>query len=305
MPRFRRLLSDPFRQALVDNPFWKNIRADRSLQPEIRHDCVTVYYHGRALVREIRMYEGRIIAKVHRKFIPLRHEASDQYLSAAWTQDRGFVFDAKLEPQQLANAEANAIAAYKRMILHEAGPEDRLVQGIIMNRENRIVDQQVQFPIRETNRIDLYHFDRSIEKLVAVEVKRVDDLRLFEPVDEPAVISQLRAYGNWISSGRDCLEAAYANVIRWKRQLHLGERLEGVPDECRAAAKPVLVIGNCRNEDVQQFRAAWQNEVRNRWSPLIAGLSAVCLGVVMCGFQGCSLSIMEPSAQKFPCEPRQ
>jgi hypothetical protein len=290
---FRRHLSEAFVQALKDNQLWASVCSDRGLQPEIRNDRLTVYYCGQALLRELRFQDGRLTASIHHKFIPLQRSHPSIYVPVAWEDESGFSFDHMLVPQTLGLGDSSVLNAYKRLMKLEAGPEDLLQQEIVSQGENTILDQQVEFPITGYNKIDLCYFDKSTKKMVFAEIKQKDDLRLFGPGEEPEVIAQLKSYGETIHRECDRLVAEFQKVIQLKRELGLASRLEEVPEEALCLEpRPLLVIGNCTSQDVQQIGQAKKSPASSSpWSRLWKQLPGVACGLIVCGPKGCRLCL--------------
>jgi hypothetical protein len=67
--------------------------------------------------------------------------------------------------------------------------------------------------------IDLMHYDKSLNKIVAVEVKLIGDPRLYS--DE--IIKQLQRYHKFMKNNTANIADAYLNVIRVKKVLGLLE----------------------------------------------------------------------------------
>jgi len=286
-------------RALRENAFWRNVCADPQLQPEIRNNLVTIYYCGLALVRELRLRQGVLKASVHHKFVPLQRTGSSRYHSLSWNEQAGLRFDDDLKPQQIAVGNAGVLKAYKRLMKYETGPEGILQQAIVTSITNRVLDQQVEFPAGGHNKIDVCHFDLSIQKIVFAEIKRIDDSRLFGPGEVPEVVAQLRDYGVWIARERETICSAYTDVIRWKRDLGLARRLRGIPDEpLDVERKPLLVIGDCSSADVRRIKNARNARDGSPWSRLWKHLESVVCGVILCGTSGCDLAVRERSQQK-------
>ena len=298
---FRRNLSQEFVETLKHNPFWTTVCSDRQLQPEIRNNVVTIYFCGQALIRDLRLQGGNLSGSVHHKFVPLQKMNPSIYLPVTWKSPKGFAFEEQLLPQIPGEGKPEIVNAYKRLMKFEAGPEDLLQQAIICQPHNLIIDQQVEFPIEGSNKIDICYYDPSIEKIVFAEIKRKDDVRLIGPNEEPEVIAQLRAYGETIQKQQDAILAAITKVIRLKRELGLGDRLQGIPEDgLKLEPKPLLVIGNCNDQDVSQIQNT-RKLPRNGgpWSPLWKHLEHVACGLIACGPKGCRMSIRGGGGQRW------
>lgn len=295
---FRRNLAPEMIAVLKGSRFWTNLVADPELQPEIRDDSVTVYYRGGALLRNLKVLNGTLLADVHPKFVPMPNVESRTYFRMSGTADQGLAFLNSLAPLSIGAAEASVIEAYKDVmdqVLHSF-PEGQIVQAICTRQESQIVDQEIAFQESDDSRdkIDLCHFDDGLGKLVFVEVKRVDDRRLFRPEKGPEVIDQLQAYCDRLRSNRETILTLYRQVVGWKRELGLGDRLSKVPVDgpTDLLDKPVLVIGNCTRSDVRAIK-----EVVPKWAPMMQRLKEVAAGLILCGDEGCSLKLLVKGRQ--------
>ena len=305
MPFYRRL-PENLLAALSQNTFWENVRSDDELQPEIRNNVISIYYKGRALVRELKIQKGVLTASVHHKFVPLQRSTQSESLGLSWNDRKGFLFEDALSTHELGVAVPSTLKAYKRLMEFEAGPEDRLQQYILTNQSNQILDQQVAFSEADrSNKIDLCFFSPSTGKLCFAEIKRCDDTRLFGPADEPEVVRQLRTYAAWLRNQTDSISVAYRRVVQLKRKLGLGDRIQSVPnDKLPVLTKPVLVIGNCTKLDVRNIKKARnagvheEKEVK-KWMPLWNRLEGVAAGLILCGKKGCGLDRQLGSDQQF------
>lgn len=290
---FRRSLPTELIERLKPAHFWHNVCQDGELWPEIRNDAITVYYRGGALLRELRLLNGDLVASVHPKFIPLQQPATKS-VRLLDKGTAGLSFAEPLGPLPLATAEPQALRAYKAMMdqVLTAFPEGEIVQSICCRQENQIIDQEIAFQESGESRdkIDLCHFDTALQKLVFVEVKRKDDARLLQPEERPEVLDQLAAYCRRLRDYRADLVSAYRQVVAWKKELGLGGRLSHVPVEGPndLLDKPLLVIGNCTSTDVQRIKNA-----EGEWVPLMAGLKDVAAGYILCGREGCRLNLVK------------
>ncbi len=238
---FRRWLSPELVETLVNNPFWRNICADRERRPEIGYGSITVYYRGQALLTDLRLESrslsggppsGRsLTAAVDRHLLPLEPctESYNRHLPMRWRDDAGFAFDPPLSPRAIGFGTPDVLQAYKRMAKF-AGAPDGLRHRFAVDPRNRVLDQEIGFAGNVHSPIDLAYFDPSIEKLCFAVIKHCADETLLVPSDKPGVVRQLRAYGVWLAQQRDSIAAAYGNVVSLKRAFGLGERIDGVPD---------------------------------------------------------------------------
>jgi hypothetical protein len=287
---FRRDLSPETVAALLNSPLWQNLIADRELQPEIRGGHVTVYYYGGALLGELRLRDGVLVASVQPKYVPVSSVASAN-LRLTDTPAKGLQFEVAVPALPPGQGEPEVLRLYKERMVQvrmKEDPEDWIVQAILTDSRNAVVDQQIAFAESgsDRDRIDLCYFDDPWKTLVFVEVKRRNDHRLVSDGGRPEVLDQLENYGRRLRDNQVDLLDAYKRVVVLKRELGLGPRLDSVPPDGPGdlLEKPLLVIWGCSDADIPRIK-----EGKDVWAPLIAGLRYVASGLILCGDQGCKL----------------
>lgn len=287
-----RNLSPELIVALQSSPFWNNVRSEIDLQPEIRDDAVTVYYRGGAMLGELRLLDGTLIADVHHKFVPLQRMAASATLRLACSGPAGLQFARPPEPLPFGLGDSLVLSRYREVMAATLKPEGELIQRIVTypDKKNQIIDQQIVFSAtgESTDEIDLCHFDDSQRKILFIEVKRREDARLTEPREAPEVLDQLDGYSRRLKRHRAELLDQCRRVVSCKRSLGLGDRLQLVPDDGASdlLEKPILVIGRCSRDDVRQIQAG-----EGRWAKLRKELPEVAAGLILCGNDGCWLNL--------------
>ena len=289
---FQRSLPAETIRVLMSSPLWRNLCSDPELHPEIRTDAITVYYRGGALLKELRVEDGSLRADLHHKFIPLRQSRVSAYIRLAGTGEGGLDFAESLAPLPLGNGDPLVLGAFKALMdqVLTDFPEAKIVHAICCRPENQIIDQEITFQESGQGRdkIDLCHFDYGLGKLAFAEVKRKSDARLLERNGRPEVLDQLEGYGRRLRDHRGEILDAYRRVVRWKRELGLAGRLSRLPEggPSDLLENPILVIGSCTSEDVRRIKAG-----EGEWAPLMAGLKDLAAGLILCGKDGCRLSL--------------
>jgi hypothetical protein len=290
-------------EALIATSFWRNVRDDRELFPEIRDQSITIYYKGRALIRDLRYVNGHWEARVHTKFVPveqpLRLEKSSDYFVLA--SDRSGRLDFKNLPRAipLGDAAPTSLSRYKSTMRSELQPEDELIHSILTasiqradgRTSNCIVDQQIALSAQDgpDSRIDICYFDRNLKSLMFAEVKRCTDQRLYPRAGEdvPEVVYQLRRYREEIDRQQQEIRHAYCEVVRIKRQLGCDKYLQEIPNELSVSVNPVLVIGGMTGPEVRAFKTDWnQRGLAGKWRPLTEGLHECNFRVILAGGKG-------------------
>lgn len=286
----RRQLSGPLITLL--GPLIANIVDDWELQVEIRDESVTIYYRGAALLRDLRLEDNQLTGKIHYKYVPLQRPERSDYLRITGGED-GLTFNAAPQPMALNWFAPEALREYKRMIKSvSANPEANIVHRIVLRPENQIVDQELKFQAKglpETDKIDICHYDTSLNCLALVEVKGLHDSRLRSQNGEvPEVIDQLRRYRTRIETCRKSIVSACETSISLKRLLGLENRLVEIPEQgpFPLLKKPVLVIGGCTRDDVHSIL-----EENAEWLGLMEGLEQEAAGLILCGQNGCNLNL--------------
>lgn len=275
---FRRSLSDVFVERLCAAPFWANVVGNPLLQPEIREEAVTIYCRGNGLVRDLRLEDGGWVARTHPAFVPVV-PVKGETLELRGNPSGGLTFAVQPDPLPPGLLSEETVRSYLTRL--PSRPEDVLKDVIIQRRENMILDQEVAFADSRTerDRVDLCAYLAEPKAAVLVEIKRIDDDRLYEKNGAVEVIAQLTAYVRRLESHRDELLQAYRDVVRLKRSLGLGGRLGSVPEDGpgRFLPKPILVIGGCSAAVVEEIKAGL-----GPWAPLIQQLPTVAAALILC-----------------------
>jgi hypothetical protein len=289
----RRYISPELINALKKSQVWINLSSDSELQPEIRNNAVSIYYRSGAFLRNLRIESGALTADIHQKFIPLDESASGTYARLTSCDGVGLGFELSPKPISLGTAETCARRAYKERIAQvQSSPECQVVQAICERPENQVLDQEIAFqePGESRDKIDLCYYEANISKLVFVEVKQVDDSRLFSRANgsRPEVIDQLQSYSLRLKKHKKLILETYTQVASLKRELGLGQRVSDVPKEGiqELLESPVLIIGNCSASQVQDILNS-----KERWQPLMQGIRSSAAALILCGSDGCRLSI--------------
>lgn len=288
-------LSNELINMLNAAPFWQQIIQDPDLHPAIRDGHVTVYYRGAALLRNLHLEGNTLCGMTHFKYVPLRRPVNQFYVPFQF-QNNSLEFSEHYGALPIGDGDPDILNEYKRLIQASKNSlESETIHHLTHWRaenSNLIVDQESEFqlPGERGDKIDLLHYDRRLQCAAFVEVKGIDDPRLYQAGNgPPEVIGQLARYRNRIAAHRADVLTAFNQMVEAKRQLGLGARLEGVPaDVKQVLSKAVLLIGGCCHEDV---RAILEGE--GQWGPLQRGLNEVAAGLILCGRNGASLELRE------------
>ena len=134
--------------------------------------------------------------------------------------------------------------------------------------------------------VDIIHFDTYLGCLAFVKVTDIHDGQLrpdqfgeggsFSRLEQ--ITTRIYAEENPDDSKTEKLREILERVVRLKRQIGLGRRVAAVPSEgVRILAKPMLVIGNCSDEDVTEILNG-----QGEWETLMEGLEERTAGLIPC-----------------------
>lgn len=282
----------------LDSPpsFLSSFIADPELFPEIRDNCITVYYRGRALIRELKLRGGKVSGSIGLDYIPQARTES-RYAEVVLGES-GFEYSPSVTPLQLGNLDPETLKHFK-FRMSGRGDEGYLIHRLTIRPSNLIVDQEVAFQdpgVRGFDKIDLCVFDSVVSAFSFVEVKTIIDGRLFpSSADElPEVIQQLKRYKDRIEqNGRELIDV-FEQVVLMKRRLGMETRLAGIPGSVPRAivSRPALVIGNCSKVQVQEILAG-----TGPWKPMMDALPLVASGLILCGGADANLNLDASGSQ--------
>jgi hypothetical protein len=287
---FRRSIDDQLIERLKESLFWQHICQDSELRPEIRNGSVTVYYRGNALLQGLKLKRGRLVATIHRKYIPLNHEGEADV--RIHTDDGGNLrYSPHPTPLELDCCDERTRDRFKcRLNELSKGTEEDIVHSLICKRGNVVIDQQIAFKEGgdpQADRIDLCVYNKRRKCLAFVEVKRKNDSRLFAPRHNQVaeVLEQLRRYVSRIEAQRTEILDAYRRVVQWKHDLGLQVGLDELPVECTVMSRPVLLIGGCSQPDVDAILRG-----DGYWAISREQLERVASALLVCGDRGRDLN---------------
>ncbi|QDS88765.1 hypothetical protein EC9_29590 [Rosistilla ulvae] len=235
--------------------FLSSIIADPDLFPEIGDNSITVYYRGKALIRELTLRDGEVSGSISLDYIPQARTES-RYAKVVLGES-GFEYSPHVAPLQLGNLDSETLRHFKAR-MDGRGAEGDVIHRLAIRPSNLIVDQEIAFQgpgERRFDKIDLCVFDPVARAFSFVEVKTIADGRLFvsSTGEVPEVIQQLERYKDRIGQNSKELTEVFARVVQMKRRLGMGTRLAGTPESIPMAivSRPALMIGNCSAAQVQ------------------------------------------------------
>lgn len=250
-------INHPLFNVLARNPplWWENLKNDPEFYIEVRKDnSINVYYNGASLMKLSYINKkSEFRAKISPKYIPL--DTVEKEISFVFHY--GNIILPTLKSIEINNFEENAIKAFKERIklVNPTNKSEKGIQGKYITKshasekENGFFVDSEFASSRDNSRIDMVWVDLQEKKIAFVELKTIDDYRLYsnkkqvnETIDE-----QLKKYWVFTSKEKRDLEKYFSKVVQIKRRLGIlpacfgGTSLE----DFELIEKPILLIGNC------------------------------------------------------------
>ncbi|MDA1163666.1 MAG: hypothetical protein O3B13_11240 [Planctomycetota bacterium] len=287
-----RPFSNELSTSLVQAEFWQSIVQDSELHPEIRSNAVTVYYKASALIRDLNLGPNGLTGSTHYKYVPIRSLGRSDYVNHMMSE-AGMQLSGECSPLPIGNGEPDVWAEYKRMIdAVSSTPESQIVDKVVSRNHGSIIDQESAFADAgeaEWDKIDLCFFEPENQCIAFAEVKGIHDSRLRPGRDGSIeVLDQLARYRSRIEQAPEAMIDEFASIVSIKRNLGLNEHVDAATDEGlgRMMRKVVLIIGGCSADQVRAIL-----EPNSEWQGLLAGLKDVAAGLIVCGRDGCRLTL--------------
>lgn len=247
---FKRVDADsPVIKALADSEFLLAIKELLNKQSnwnlQFREDYLNLYYKmGNVL--KISYVNGKLQATIHHKYIPTFHDRGIQ-AQVLCEISSGLINIPQSEQEKLTRnykdiLNGENITKIKSLIGLYAGKEKEMQAKIIDVNIDTILDAEAAFSGDVQKRIDLINFDPKTNSIMPVELKLIDDDRLYSG----EYIKQLGWYKKLFQSHELELQEAYNGVIQAKLRLGLiaddSEVSRGLQKGIKIQVKPLLLI---------------------------------------------------------------
>jgi hypothetical protein len=185
-------------------------------------------------------------ATIHVEYIPLNDEK--KYSDFIFKEDSVFFEEHQL--LELNNFEKSALTKIKsRISKFYASDSEKGIQAQFITNTGGFIDSEFSYgdSRKEQMRIDLIWVDTNSEKILAVELKTVQDARLYN--DE--IYNQLKFYNEFLTKHEDDLKNYYNILFLIKKKLGiLPARLVDLKslEKYEVIAKPLLLLGDCQQD---------------------------------------------------------
>ena len=250
-----------FRQLLQKKPIWwqnivKNVK-NKTLYVEIRKDnYIDVYYNGGAILHRL-SYTNGFKGSIHFEYIPLIMQGKNSYIPFDFSDDNIKIDTTDLSiSEDINNFSANGISKFQKRIGMFFSPiSEKGIQADFVLNNSGFLDTEFEYKTAKGNiRFDLIWVDIRLHKLFVVELKTINDPRLYfndrsrDSKDYDKIDDQLNKYREFIREQSQNLLLYYEKVFIIKKQLGIlpdGLNEVGSLSGFGFEERPILLIGDC------------------------------------------------------------
>ncbi len=268
---------DLFKKLENDQPlWWTNLIEDKELYVDIRKDnSLNVYYNGGSLMKL--EWKGKYKALIHFEYVPLQRKKD--YVSFEFSENN--ISLEEVSPISINNFTQDVLINIKKRISKfYQNNSEKGVQGkyVITNNGKKNFDGffiDTEFAYNRS-RIDLVWVDLKKKHIAFVELKTIDDSRLYPYEDQnqetETIDQQLTKYHTFIRQHSENLIQYYDKVYQIKRNLKLLPSFatnEKSLSEYKCIEKPILLVGNCTRN--------WIDSHAKRLNEILQGIAFGCV----------------------------
>jgi hypothetical protein len=291
-------------------PWWENIKKNKSISIQVRKEnTISVYYNGGLILKDLQynVAEKAFASSIHQKYIPLKDEDKEEdedkedddkkdkdainYYQPLSLKANGVKFTGQIIPMPLSQFEDAKIKAItKRVKKYHNSKLEKAIQYKFAAFDQYIID--TEFQVENTgSRIDLVRLDKSVQKIVLIEVKRMGDSRLLAGSGDGKVniYDQLKKYHDFAVDYHDSIRDYYIKVLQIKNDLGLTglDVMKLNITNWQVECKPLLVFGDCKQDWIDQNASSIDMKIKN-----------VAYGAYYYGGSKYSLDLVEKSKSK-------
>jgi len=249
-----------FDELCINPPsWWVNLRSDQDLYFDVRKDnSINVYYNGGSLVKL--EWENKYKAQIHHEYIPL--ERIKDYVSFEFKDNK--ISLEKMCAIAINDFDSDALNQIKKRIekFNENDSEKGLQGKYVVKNNSKAAAKgffiDTEFA-SERMRIDMVWVDLENKEIASVELKTIDDARLYpyeeKNQDMETIDDQLRKYYKFVCQNSKLLIQYYDKVYQIKKNLKLLPSFttdEKTISEYTFIEKPILLVGNCTRDWIKK-----------------------------------------------------
>ena len=242
---------------LAENPpdWWVNLKSDQDLYIDIRKgNYISVYYNGGSLMKL--EWDNGYKAGIHHEYIPLARKKD--YVSFEFKDNE--ISLGKMTAIDINDFDSDTLSQMKNRIrkFNENESEKGLQGKYVVENNSKELAKGFFIDTEYASgrmRIDLVWVDFDQKEIVFVELKTIDDARLYPYKEQnkeiEAIDDQLRKYHEFIRQNTGHLIQYYDTVYQIKKTLNLLPSFATAKETISQYAfieKPILLVGNCTRD---------------------------------------------------------
>ncbi len=243
--------------------WWKKVKDHKDLYIDIRKgNYVNVYYWGASIAR-IEMKRGQQLSvKTHPKYLGHNQKDDGNYYKKRFDKAKNKIVYDPIYQDCIETLKDNLEGLLRRADdiyvnrndKEGKNPEnisEKKIQGqIIINSRPLYIDSEFAHRYeegkRKTIRIDLVRIKDG--KIQFVELKRIQDGRMFHKNEEPEILTQIEEYKNFLEKNKDAILSYYKKLLKIKKKLSLP-----IPDvkidDIVIDTTPILLISDYKSSN--------------------------------------------------------
>lgn len=250
--------------------WWEIVKNHKDIYIDIRKEnYINIYYCGASIAKiEMKRGQKQPSAKIHPKYLGHNDPMDSRYYKERYDKNRKkIVYDPIYQDctYELENNLDRLIQqAYdiyvNRNDKEGKNPEnisEKKIQGrIIINSKPLYIDSEFAHRYQEgsqkTIRIDLVRIQDN--KIQFVELKRIQDSRMWHNEKDPEIITQIDEYKNFLSENENDILKYYKTLLRIKSNLKLPLPIpKAMIDDIGIDTTPVLLIADYLSNNNKQI----------------------------------------------------
>ena len=212
---------------MKNNPpqWWENLKNDKEIIIEIRSDksksYIDCYYNGGCILMKLDCDEkGNFKGEIHYKYIPIKLNDKKGYVKYNFENQQIDLNHLKPIIPDLNNFDIETISLIKKQVEnYYLNNSEKGYQYKFIQKDPYFIDSEFQYNefFGNDQRIDLVRLDRSVKKIVFIELKKMNNKELFNGRIE----KQLGMYKKFISNFKQEIFEYYLALIDLKKELGL------------------------------------------------------------------------------------
>jgi hypothetical protein len=254
-------------------PWWKNLKNDLKNNNDIsiqirKGNYIDVYHNGGAILSRLKYNKKQkeFTAHIHLNYIPINKNKEEEYTGLTLNAEC-VKFTKTIELMAFSKFNESVLKAVKQRIKTRFDSKtEKAIQYKFATNDPCIIDTEFQFnEVEEESRIDLVRLDTREKKIVLIELKTIDDSRLFlEKEDPKGIFCQLKKYHEIARDNKEALRNYYEKVLQIKDDL--GLPVPSIPNLTLSGwdvePYPLLAFGDCTPEWIKYYRDGINDKIK-------------------------------------------